>query len=543
MVAAVQSDYLQKCLAPLESCTPTEDSLRSFSNIETFCGSAAESVCDSSLDCAWDAATTTGAPSRTARWRVLCDHDRHTCPQGPGCSRTCTYGACAACTLVESQWCQSVFDSVIQSCGGVSRNATRVSASGAVETYADWPFEGERNFLQGMGCDAGPFSTSHGLERFLQQQVANVCSLAMSQLGRDCGCSTDEQGVQACDPLCLTSRCQETFIQWHDACCDARDAQGVRTCTRGPMTVIADQISPGPLDASNAVCEAERAALVNPNPLPPPIQAMCIMAWDTIYSWIENAGLTSCDVALFIQNTFYVCSDWSQMDGQRIPYGIIEDPNYCATFFTCGTHAGDTGVLDTTVLTEMGTCSDVDECLVQNGGCAETCINNFGAPPTCTCPGGLENPPACDRCSNLCACPSLLGGTVSNPNTPCENGGVCANGGTDTFECQCQAGFSGPFCEVSAENCELDYSCPYVPDVAMRDGRGAYFLEAFAPLLLNSHSDEAFIGIGTQAPQSKVDVAGKMRVEGDLEVKGKINVLGVSLDAAEMKNIDTLLCV
>lgn len=320
------------------------------------------------------------------------------------------------------------------------------------------------------------------------------------------------------------------FIQWHDACCDARDAQGVRTCTRGPMTTLADQLNPVPLDDNNAVCEAARAAAVNPDPLPHPIVDMCEMAWDTIYGWIElasNPDLTACDLALFIQNTWYVCSEWAQMDGTRVPYGIIENPDYCETYFDCGD--------------EPGTCVDVDECQQQNGGCAETCINEVGADPTCTCPGGLENPPACDRCSDLCACSSLMGGTAENPNTPCENGGVCVDGDSDRFACQCQDGFSGMFCELVDDPCDIGYNCPYVPDVPMRDGRGAYLLEAFAPVLINTHSSEARVGIGTQAPKSKLSVMGKMKVEGDLQVRDQVNVLGVSLRAEEMQHVDTLL--
>lgn len=209
MVLALQNDYEQKCVGPLEDCTPSATGLQAFANIERFCSSASEDVCKSAMDCAWDEATSTCAPSRTVRWRVLCDHDRHQCPQGPGCTRSCQYPDCAECTEAESHWCQSVVDSIIQSCGDVTRNATRVAQSGETESYADWPYEDEREYLSDMGCDAGPFSTSDGLERFLQQQVANVCNLALGQVQRYCGCSADMYGVQRCDPSCETDKCQE----------------------------------------------------------------------------------------------------------------------------------------------------------------------------------------------------------------------------------------------------------------------------------------------------------------------------------------------
>jgi len=97
------------------------------------------------------------------------------------------------------------------------------------------------------------------------------------------------------------------------------------------------------------------------------------------------------------------------------------------------------------------------------------------------------------------------------------------------------------FCELVDDPCDIGYNCPYVPDVPMRDGRGAYLLEAFAPVLINTHSSEARVGIGTQAPKSKLSVMGKMKVEGDLQVRDQVNVLGVSLRAEEMQHVDTLL--
>ena len=339
---------------------------------------------------------------------------------------------------------------------------------------------------------------------------------------------------------------------WHDACCDARNLEGVRTCTRGPMTTMSAIINPGPLDASNQVCEEAFAAREdNPAPLENPIKAMCDMAWRTLYGYIETPteahpnGFTSCDFLLFIQTTWHVCSEWSQMDGTRIDYAVLEDPSYCSTFFTCGTH-NDQALLegapdDASALIDTGSCEDVDECAVANGGCAETCINEYGGPATCTCPGGLENPPACDRCSDLCACPSLFGGSEESPNTPCENGAACLEGDTDSFVCQCADGFSGVFCELVADQCEVGYNCPHVPDVPMRDGRGAYMLEAFAPILLNTHSENSWVGVGTQAPQSKLDVAGTFKVEGDMRVREQVNVLGVSLLTSEMERIDRLL--
>ena len=76
---------------------------------------------------------------------------------------------------------------------------------------------------------------------------------------------------------------------WHDACCDARNLEGVRTCTRGPMTTMSAIINPGPLDASNQVCEEAFAAREdNPAPLENPIKAMCDMAWRTLYGYIET---------------------------------------------------------------------------------------------------------------------------------------------------------------------------------------------------------------------------------------------------------------
>ena len=246
MVDAMRDEYQAKCLTPLDACTPSAEGLRAFvspeppalilrtrvcllcaprrrpvltpgapreqETLEAFCGAAGEDVCSSSLDCTWDMGTESCATSRPARWRVLCDHDRHRCPQNPqsGCSPTCQYPTCGDCSEVDYQWCQSVFNTIIENCGNVPRNSTRLDSAGELESYADWPFEEERVHLTQMGCDAGPFSTAHGLERFLQQEVAIVCSIAIHELGRHCACVIDSQGVQECDPSCLSDTCQRT---------------------------------------------------------------------------------------------------------------------------------------------------------------------------------------------------------------------------------------------------------------------------------------------------------------------------------------------
>lgn len=264
-----------------------------------------------------------------------------------------------------------------------------------------------------------------------------------------------------------------------------------------------------------------------------PIVTMCAMAWERIFVLTATSGLTVCDWLYIVKTTAVVCDKYVQLDASRLPggYDVVEDPNYCETRYQCS-------YTDTAVgrIIIAGTCEDVDECATANGGCAFGCINNFGAEPTCTCPGGLQNPPACDICTDMCNCPLRF-----PTGNPCENGATCTGGSANDFTCNCRGNFTGMYCETNQDQCDVGYNCPFVPTAPMRDGRGAYLIEPFATIGLATHSPAAKIGVGKAYPRAKVDVRDKMKVEGDIAVEDSVALRGIKLAKWEMDQISRLL--
>eukprot|EP01052_Picozoa_sp_SAG31_P043083 SAG31_NODE_7064_length_1799_cov_1.135882_2_plen_274_part_00 len=244
-------------------------------------------------------------------------------------------------------------------------------------------------------------------------------------------------------------------------------------CEQSPyMRSIQDRVSTSSLrflDGQYHTCMTAREQEVDPQPfVEDPIIAMCRMAWERIFeltTQVHNGHqLNVCDWIVRIRTVAMVCDDYVQLDASRLAggYQAIENPDYCATFFECE-YVEEAGIIGRIVVS--GTCEDIDECANNNGGCSHGCINNFGEPPTCTCPGGLENPPACDMCTNMCDCRLQF-----SSGNPCENGAICSNGTRDSFQCNCQGNFTGLYCETKTQQCEVGYNCPFVQTAPMRDG-------------------------------------------------------------------------
>ena len=98
--------------------------------------------------------------------------------------------------------------------------------------------------------------------------------------------------------------------------------------------------------------------------------------------------------------------------------------------FSCGDcPAGYTG-------TGASGCSDIDECLTNNGGCdpLTDCTNTPGGRTCGACPAGYSGTGA-TGCKNIDDC---------SPN-PCRNGGMCVDG-VASFTCSCVAPWTGSNC-------------------------------------------------------------------------------------------------
>ena len=93
--------------------------------------------------------------------------------------------------------------------------------------------------------------------------------------------------------------------------------------------------------------------------------------------------------------------------------------------------------------TSDGECQDINECAVDNGGCADkaTCQNNEGAPPTCTCNEGYEGDG--QSCTDIDEC-AVNNGDCGDPVVY-----QCVNNEGIAPSCLCNAGFQ----EISAGSC------------------------------------------------------------------------------------------
>jgi hypothetical protein len=83
---------------------------------------------------------------------------------------------------------------------------------------------------------------------------------------------------------------------------------------------------------------------------------------------------------------------------------------------------------------ETPSCSDIDECVTDHGGCDSnaTCTNNTGTAPTCTCKGGYNGDGT--TCTDIDECATNNGG--------CDSNATCTNN-VGSLSCTCNDGYSG----------------------------------------------------------------------------------------------------
>lgn len=81
------------------------------------------------------------------------------------------------------------------------------------------------------------------------------------------------------------------------------------------------------------------------------------------------------------------------------------------------------------------------ECKVHNGGCAQQCHEQVGAPPMCMCDAGFVTSDGGKTCAEVVDYYGTL---------PCLNGGVCS-GGRLQPRCTCSQYWTGSRCEVDVK--------------------------------------------------------------------------------------------
>ncbi|KAJ8919898.1 hypothetical protein NQ315_006427 [Exocentrus adspersus] len=92
---------------------------------------------------------------------------------------------------------------------------------------------------------------------------------------------------------------------------------------------------------------------------------------------------------------------------------------------------------------DQRTCLDIDECLVENGGCESNCLNTLGA-YECRCPAGLRLADDFKSCEDINEC------LLRKGHGPCQD--TCTNT-FGSYKCSC-TGLDGTFLAGNGHSCE-----------------------------------------------------------------------------------------
>jgi fibulin 1/2 len=139
------------------------------------------------------------------------------------------------------------------------------------------------------------------------------------------------------------------------------------------------------------------------------------------------------------------CGDGVLQTGEGCDDGNTTGGDGCSA--VCGIEAGFTCANNT-----PSTCTDIDECLTSNGGCAQTCTNSVGS-YTCGCNAGYALAQDGFSCADIDECATGNGGCAQ----------TCTNS-VGSYACTCGAGYA-----LGSD----DHGCDDVDECSIVNGGGA----------------------------------------------------------------------
>jgi hypothetical protein len=354
-----------------------------------------------------------------------------------------------------------------------------------VPILSDQVTEGTETFVLNLSAPMnGTISDGQGVGRILNDECDDADS-----------CTTD-----SCNPVTLA--CQNIEVSCDDNnVCTSDTCNPSGGCQHQAVDLGSTTCGTGACERTVSVCVGGVPQTCTPGT---PTAEVCNGLDDDCNGSVDGAGSeASCQFA----NATATCSggacaiaactagfgdcNGSPADGCENRLDTATDCGSCGT--ACGANGTCTGPLGSAVCAcnpgyegDGLTCTDIDDCLANNGGCDPnaTCTNQVGAPRICACNPGYEgdgltctdiddclaNNGGCDpnaTCTNqvgaprICACnPGYTGDGVTCADinecfaSPCGANATCSNT-VGSFNCTCIPGYGD--CDGDTLNgCETD---------------------------------------------------------------------------------------
>jgi hypothetical protein len=139
-------------------------------------------------------------------------------------------------------------------------------------------------------------------------------------------------------------------------------------------------------------------------------------------------------------------------------------------------------------------CVDIDECLVNNGGCEQNCNNTIGT-FECSCDNNLllnDDKKTCNNCKE----------------DSCRNHGECIDE-VDSFTCQCSNGYDGPNCEDCADGFEFyALECIETPSFIELRNKDDYSINEPESFAIDSNNDIYLVGSTNDSFEGTTNLGG-----------------------------------